>query len=667
MGVTVQRNKGEGFIGQQFAQCGRSTPALVAWVLSAYVCSAPATASSAITQLHPLSGLTRDEFSATVRILRLAGHTDPDARFPMINLSEPAKSEVLKWHPGLAVDRRAKAVVKVGRDTFEAEVNLTQKIVERWQKMDGVQTGISSEEWSAAQKLTKSSAVWQDRMRQRGYTSFEMVFCEAYSAGYFGEQNETRRLVKVPCFDMSPHSNNLYARPIEGIFAVVDLTTLAVAEVVDTGASPLATPIDVPAVDVAAVVAQSKRSSAPSVELTGDQVRWNGWTFNIRFDRRLGAVLSLISIKDGERERSVAYQASVSEMFVPYMDADIGWSYRTFMDVGEFGFGSLASLLVEGLDCPAGSTFIDPVLPTELGAPYQAARRVCLFERKLDHPQWRHSEGLNQTFVGQIARELVVRFIPTVGNYDYIIDYVFDQNGAFRIEVGATGYPAVKGVRIENMASPDAERQTAAGTLVDQHLLAVHHDHFLSFRVDLDVDGINNSFRRERVVLRNLPSEGARRSLWQPEAVPFEKEAGIAPGHHPEVWRVINPNFTSALGHHPGYEILAGHSAVSLLSENDWPQKRAAFSARPLWVTKRKPNELHAAGDYPNQSRGGDGLPAFVDGESIGNNDLVVWYTMGFHHVTRPEDWPIQSTVRHSVTFRPFSFFTKNPSVPVTR
>ena len=79
-----------------------------------------------------------------------------------------------------------------------------------------------------------------------------------------------------------------------------------------------------------------------------------------------------------------------------------------------------------------------------------------------------------------------------------------------------------------------------------------------------------------------------------------------------ELWRIENPKLTNALGQHPAYELRAGHTDISLLAADDPPQRRAGFSAAPLWITAYNQNELYAAGPYPNQSRGGDGLPAYV-------------------------------------------------------
>ena len=86
---------------------------------------------------------------------------------------------------------------------------------------------------------------------------------------------------------------------------------------------------------------------------------------------------------------------------------------------------------------------------------------------------------------------------------------------------------------------------------------------------------------------------------------------------------MVNPGTTTSLGHNPGYEVILGHGATSLLDAQDYPQRRAAFTGAPLWVTGYDAAEKYAAGAWPNQAQGGDGLPRFVaQDRSIENTDL---------------------------------------------
>ena len=59
-------------------------------------------------------------------------------------------------------------------------------------------------------------------------------------------------------------------------------------------------------------------------------------------------------------------------------------------------------------------------------------------------------------------------------------------------------------------------------------------------------------------------------------------------------------------------------------------------------MTPYDPSERRAAGDYPNQHEGGDGLPRWTAADRpITDTDIVLWYTFGVTHFVRPEDWPV--------------------------
>ena len=80
-----------------------------------------------------------------------------------------------------------------------------------------------------------------------------------------------------------------------------------------------------------------------------------------------------------------------------------------------------------------------------------------------------------------------------------------------------------------------------------------------------------------------------------------------------------------------------------------------------LWVTQYKEGERYSAG--PFQAKTVAGLPEFVkDAASLAKQDLVVWYTAGYTHVTRPEEFPVMSA--ETIGFR-LGFFTRNPALGV--
>jgi len=116
------------------------------------------------------------------------------------------------------------------------------------------------------------------------------------------------------------------------------------------------------------------------------------------------------------------------------------------------------------------------------------------------------------------------------------------------------------------------------------------------------------------------------------------------------------------LGHPTGYEIMPGATAATLMDPDDGAQKAGAFSEHQLWVTPCKDKERYAGGTYPISSKGTDGLAVWTkENRGIENTDIVAWYTLGFHHVPREEDWPVMPVMWHEFLIRPFDFFPQNP------
>ena len=650
---------------------GRGAAAFIFLVLTAM---APAWAQGDAPG-HPMDALTYPEVAEAVRLVRDAGHAGDDTQYAAVTLKEMAKADVLKWRPGDPFTRAALVVMRRSGVTSEAVVDLTAGQVTSHRERPGVQPPILHSEWTRAGEIIKSDARWQAAMRRRGYDDFSVVACAAISAGHFPQEGYgDRRILKVPCYQQNKregrnHPN--WSRPIEGVIGVVDVEGGTVIDVIDTDPVIPAGHMDahgrgpVPVPDLPKPV-QVVSPQGPNFTIKGAyEITWHEWSFHLRADRRAGLILSLVRFDDAGDKRLVAYQMALTEMFVPYMDPHPGWRYKSFLDAGEYGLGYLISSLEPGRDCPRHAAYLTLTFPSDRGGMFKADRALCIFERNTGDPAWRHYTVGTRRAVARPKVELVVRFVPTLGNYDYVIDYVFEQTGQIRVRTGATGLDAVKTVASDTMDAPGAKEDTRHGALVAPYLVAPYHDHYFNFRIDLDVDGTGNTFMRESFKPERLPGDNPRKSLWTLEREPVLREGPVLADRdrHGQIWRVINPAKKTPLGMHPGYQLEEAGSVPSLLSPDDPPQARAAFTSHKLWITAHKPDELWAAGDYPNQSKGGDGLPRYVaDGEPLEAADLVLWYSLGFRHVTRPEDWPLLPTRWFEFRLRPYGFFVEEPS-----
>ncbi|VAW18800.1 hypothetical protein MNBD_ALPHA09-1259, partial [hydrothermal vent metagenome] len=319
---------------------------------------------------HPMDALTISEVARAVALIKAAGFADARARFPTITLQELPKAQVLTWRPGQAFARRAFVVMRDQGRTFEITVDLTAGTVTRPELRPGANPNMILDEWLIARDLTVKDPRWLAAMKQRGITDLKKVSCSPLSPGYFtNEPYGDRRVLKVPCYELETGTSHLYGRPITGVFAVIDVEEKRVLDVIDLGVVALPPQPDPRRVTRAALKpVQMTSALGRNYKISGAlQVEWDNWSFHMRMERRVGPVISLVRYNDRGNRRLIAYQMSLSEMFVPYMDPGADWSYRTYMDSGEFGAGFLMSSLMAGSDCPADAAYITMAVPNDTG------------------------------------------------------------------------------------------------------------------------------------------------------------------------------------------------------------------------------------------------------------------------------------------------------------
>jgi primary-amine oxidase len=641
-------------------------------------------ATTAVAQstgpLHPLDGLTTAEYWAAYDVLQQAGHAEPDTFFASVLLREPAKELVLSWTEGQPMTREADVVLLRQGKTFEARVDLAARRLISLQEMKDVQAPFLASEIFGADEAIKKDPRVVEVLKKRGLTDLNTVRCTALPLAYAAiPEQDTQRIGFGGC-SLQHGFYHGWGRSIDGLTLQMDMVTKKVLKVIDTEIVPVANG----AVDYEEISEKPRPGTTPiaisqpmgaSFRRERGEVSWQDWHFRFRIDQRVGTVVNLVRFDDGGRLRSVMYEGSLSELYVPYMDPSNGWNDRVFIDAGEFYAGpGFLKPLRPGLDCPATAAYFDGLSAGEHGAPKLTSGLVCLFERTGSDPAWRHFE--NNSVYGRPGRELVLRSAAAVGNYDYLMDWRFRQDGTIEVAVGATGVIETKST-VQKNAAGHAMDQTGMnalaeyGRFVADNTVGVNHDHFFSYRLDMDVDGPGNSFMADRMVQKLLGSDPMRKSIWIVEhTIAVREQDAIMDIHleRPSMWMFINSDVKGPLGYPTGYEIMPGATAKSLLSPDDPPQKLGAFSEHQFWVTPYDPAQRYAAGTYPTSSKGTDGLGIWTQANRpIENTDLVGWYTLGFHHVPRVEDWPVMPTMWHSFQLRPFNFFAANPALDLPK
>ncbi|MEZ5821946.1 MAG: tyramine oxidase [Xanthobacteraceae bacterium] len=629
-------------------------------------------AGPAMAQTHPMDALTADEIKATAAILRADPRTK-EAAYQLITLKEMPKADVLAWAPGKPLQRMARVTAVAGTKVIEADVNLGSRAITGIVERSGIEAPLTLNEFTNGVDVALQNPEFLAALAKRGITDPKKIYCAPFSAGNYGiREHEGKRLLKVGCFDTSRSTNNLFGWPIERLYALVELREKRVLRVVDDGVVPLAEqdmnfteeaikPLREPRKPV-----QQAAPNGPNVRIDGGEVSWGNWRFHVRLESRQGTVISLARWNDGGRQRSVLYQGYMSEMFVPYMDADYGWYSRTYFDMGEYGLGLLASPLKSGIDCPAYAVFLKGTLNDDRGEPDERPNAICIFERATGEPAWRHYEIGNQTYEGRPGVELVVRMASQLGNYDYLIDWVFNDAGEIEGRIGATGIDALKGVAAKTMRDPTAKQDTRYGTLVAPGLVAVQHDHFFNYRLDFDVDGPTNTFQKDVYKTLTLPPSSPRRSIYTVSPEKVDREGPVLGTGHEKTMklRIVNEAAANSMGNPVSYEIVYANHGHLIIDRDDWPARRSAFLQSDMWVTPYDEKQRYAGGDYLFASKAVQGLPEWTKAaRAVRNKDIVVWLNIGMHHLTRAEDLPVMPMVWHSFRLRPFNFFDRNPAV----
>lgn len=617
---------------------------------------------TATTNSHPLDPLSAEEITGAAKILKAHQAAADSFRFVAINLREPDKRLL---RSGGAVAREADAVL-IDRATgisYEAVVDLDAAAVTSWKELPaGQQPPVMLDEFAEAEENCKKDQRVVDALATRGITNLDLVCIEPWSAGYYGVDVHGRRLLRCLVFTRLEENDNPYAHPAENLVIVYDQNTGEVVEVEDNGfvAIPQETgnylPSYLPPARTDLKEIRITQPDGPSFTVEGNHITWANWSFRVGFTPREGLVLHQVGYRDGDRMRSIANRMSLVEMVVPYGDPTPVQYRKNAFDAGEYNIGALANSLELGCDCLGEIHYFDGIVCDSHGNPMTIKNAVCMHEED-DSIAWKHYDFRTDQAEVRRSRKLIISFIATVANYEYGFYWHLYLDGTIELQIKATG------ILSTTAQDPGAPRSVYGQALNNDGLYAPIHQHIFNVRLDMEIDGEANAVLEvDTVVPEDNPTLSAFHTT--DRLLTSEKEAirRADPAAH-RFWKIVNRNSLNAVAEPVAYRLLPGADAITLAARPDaWVSKRAGFATQNLWVTRYAGDERFPAGEYPNQSTGGDGLPAFTAGDRpIVDEDLVVWYTFGMHHVVRLEDWPVMPRQHVGFMLQPFGFFDRNP------
>ncbi len=615
---------------------------------------------------HPLEPLTRTEIELAVNILKKEKGLGPRVRFVSVMLYEPDKMTVMSFKAAQPFHREA-AIVMLDNESnacYEAVVSITGMKVVTWDHVPGVQPTIMLDEQIECEEAVKASPEFQEALLRWGITDPTLVMVDLWSAGNFGsEEEKTVRLARPLCFLRSDDKDNGYARPL-GIIPIVDLNKMQVIrieEYTEAGIAPKSanyTSDRVGPIRGGLKPVEITQPEGPSFTVDGHEVSWQKWNLRIGFNSREGLVIHTVSYEDQGVKRPILYRAALSEMVVPYGDPGPSQNRKNAFDSGEYGIGQLANSLELGCDCVGYIKYFDGIMTDSKGEIMVIPNAICMHEEDFGI-LWKHTDWRTNDVEVRRSRRLVVSSISTVANYEYGFFWYFYQDGNIEFEVKLTGILSTGGF--------EKDKQPKYGNLVAPEVYAPNHQHFFNVRLDLQIDGMNNSVYEVNTVAEEPGPDNPFENAFYAKSTLLESELQAKRKLSLEsarYWKFANDHIKNEMGQSVAYKIVPGDNCFPFASPNSSLIKRAGFITNHLWVTPYDQDEMYAAGNYPNQNIGGDGLSRWTQQDrTVKDTDIVVWYTMGHTHIPRPEDWPVMPAAYIGFMLKPVGFFNISPAL----
>jgi primary-amine oxidase len=233
------------------------------------------------------------------------------------------------------------------------------------------------------------------------------------------------------------------------------------------------------------------------------------------------------------------------------------------------------------------------------------------------------------------------------------------QDASIHFEVKMTG--------ILSLGAIPADQQSPYGSIIAPQLLAPYHQHFYNMRLDLAIDGIKNTAYVMDVEADPDDADYNRfHNAFHVKTTRFDTEKQARTNlclATSRTWKFESSSVRNAIGQPTAYKLYPGENSLPFSSSKAWWRQRARFVDYHVWVTPFDEREMFGSGNYPNQSRGDDGLFTYTEKDrSIVDEDIVLWYTFGVTHIPRQEDFPVMPVVTAGFSLKPSGFFDMNPA-----
>jgi primary-amine oxidase len=286
--------------------------------------------------------------------------------------------------------------------------------------------------------------------------------------------------------------------------------------------------------------------------------------------------------------------ARLSQLHVAYDDSDV-----TYNDVTQYGLGGGYLLNLTTSDCPQGNLLEVQTRPA-----------VCV---------WR-DEGANGYRTATRSRQsesLNLFSVSQVGAYAYITSWTFYDDGAIEPGIGATG--------ALQRSSNNTELPFGRVLQGDPETLWLSHTHNYYWRLDFDLgEAADDDVFSEQQFL--LAGDGTRE---QSTTVFSTEQARQINPETQQIWQIAENKHDDA----------RAYMIEPVRSGHRFERKEVEpYTDFDLFVTVANDCERFASQNARFNPDCANDVLQFVDGQSIENEDIVLWHRVAFHHVPRSED-----------------------------
>lgn len=281
-------------------------------------------------------------------------------------------------------------------------------------------------------------------------------------------------------------------------------------------------------------------------------------------------------------------RAGLSDIFVPYHTGTARYY--------DLHFGGLLGAIPQ--DAGACGAITDPLITPPGGGP---PRKVLIKEIRDRGVAWTSDR---QTRRGE---EVLLWATYDAGNYEYVIQYGFRDDGTVTFRLGSTGY--------NSPVSPFAAHMHNALWYVDVNLAGAAHNSVVLMK---HVEPTGSLSAADSMAPFNGGVEGW--ADWN------DKEFT-----HLNISSTVTKN---AQGRFISYDMMPMTSGIARHIEDTF--------RHDFWVTLQKPNEL----EYGYGFEGWAGVPYITPPEPIVDQDVALWHMSSNHHLPRDEDHEYGQPIR---------------------